>query len=186
MANEHEHGQGRSGAPMRFIDAFDCAARGLAYDGEVPLARLARFAEDLPEQSGKVEWSIRGGTGVLGEPLIHLSLKAEPLVQCQSCLQPMVWPVDEETTLHLVRSEEELDDSDPDEADLEGYDKVLGSARFDTLAQVEDALILAMPYIARHDVCPKKADDALPRDPGPERPHPFAKLAGLKGQLKKD
>lgn len=186
MANEHEHGQGRAGAPMRFIDAFDCAARGLVHEGEVPLARLARFAEDLPDQSGVATWSVRGGKGSLGEPLIHLSVKAEPDVLCQSCLRPFVWTVDEQTELHLVSSEDELDDSDPEEADLDGYDKVLGSTRFDVLAQVEDALILAMPYIARHDVCPEKAEDEPPRETDPGRPHPFAKLANLKGQLKKD
>lgn len=184
MANQHEPGAGRAGA--RFIDAFDCATRGLAYDGEVPLAQFARFAEGLPHQPGVAHWSIQGAAGSLGEPLLRLAVQAEAQVVCQRCLQPFAWPIDEETALHLVRSEDDLDDGDPDEADLDGYDKVLGSARFDVLAQVEDALILAMPYIARHDVCPDETAGEPSREADPGRPHPFAKLAGLKGQLKKD
>ncbi len=174
-------------APLAHIDAFDAAARGLVFEGETPLARLQRFATDLPAQTGTVQWSVQGAMGALGEPLLQVAVKADPLVTCQRCLAPFAWPVDEQTELHLVHDESELDEGDPDDVDLDGYDKVLGSSRFDVLAQVEDALILAMPYIARHDVCPQGAGAAgTPAEPevADERPHPFAGLAALKDRLK--
>lgn len=174
----------------RFIDAFDCSQRGLRYEGDVPLARLARLAEDLPAQSGVASWSVQGATGRLSEPLLRLEVRAEPLVTCQRCLAPFAWPVDTEVELQLVASEAELDapDAQADEGVTQAYDKVLGSARFDVLAQVEDELILSLPYIPRHPVCPGEspAGADVPEPPGEaERRRPFAALGELKGRLRK-
>ena len=57
------------------------------------------------------------------------------------------------------------------------------SRDFDALSLVEDELILALPLVPRHEVCPQ----ALPVDAVDEafeaasqRPNPFAALAALK------
>jgi uncharacterized protein len=173
----------------QFIDAYECVRRGLAYSGEVPLSRFKRLVADLPAQHGVATWQLKGETGSLGEPLLRLAVQASPVVVCQRCLEPFEWPVDSEVMLHLVGSEAELDADDhvsDDEAER-GYEKVLGSGHFDILEQVEDELILSMPYIARHEDCsPKVSTDAGPSEAEPERRNPFAALGQLKGQLKKD
>ena len=83
---------------------------------------------------------------------------------CQRCNAPFAYLVDSQTLLHLVKSEDDLDDgfsasgqgrrrgrrSDDGEKD-----KVLrpinpkggGSHHFDLLAQIEDELILSVPYV---------------------------------------
>lgn len=174
------------------IDAFDCSRRGLEYAGEVPLSNFARFTEDLPVQHGSVRWRLSGATGPLGEALLRLHVQADPVVVCQRCLETFEAPLESETVLQLVSSQAELDadDTPPDEVLDEGYDKVLGSSHFSILEQVEDELILAMPYIARHQACSpdvSDADDApgAPQ-PEPERRNPFAVLDELREQLKKD
>ena len=66
-----------------------------------------------------------------------------------------------------VKSEADLDDdtlreqSDEDDEGEEGKgfvsnlpEKVVGSHHFDLLAQIEDELILSVPYVPKHDVCP--------------------------------
>lgn len=173
----------------QFIDAHECVRRGLAYSGDVPLSRLRRLVADLPAQQGVASWQLKGETGTLGEPLLRLCVQASPVVVCQRCLEPFEWPVDSEVMLHLVGSEAELDDDDhvsDDETDR-GYEKVLASSHFDVLEQVEDELILSMPYIARHEDCsPKVSNDADPSEAEPERRNPFAALGQLRDQLKKD
>jgi len=171
------------------FDAFECSRRGLSYGGEVPLAQLTRLVADLPTQHGKVAWQVRGDTGSLGEALLQLDVKASPVVVCQRCLEPFEWPVDSLVALQLVRSQAELDADEPvsDEEMDEGYEKVLGSSHFDMLEQIEDELILAMPYIARHPVCPTRTssgDEAA--EPQPEKRNPFASLGELRDKLKKD
>lgn len=181
-------GHGSTAGSLVF-DAFECSRRGLEYHGEVPLSRLLRLVEGLPEQPGSVSWQIRGDTGPLGEALLQLAVQASPVVVCQRCLEPFEWPVDSLVALQLVRSQAELDTEDPisDEEVERGYEKVLGSAHFDVLEQIEDELILAMPYIARHPVCPAETPaGADVSEPQPEKRNPFAALGELRDKLKKD
>ena len=102
--------------------------------------------------------------------------------------------------LQLVKSEADLDDgftngdytdghADEDDEDEEGNgfvsnqpEKVVGSHHFDLLAQIEDELILSVPYVPKHEVCPgaqAKVSDALD-EPAVKRPSPFAVLEQLK------
>ena len=58
------------------------------------------------------------------------------------------------------------------------------SGELDVRELVEDELLLALPLVPRHDVCPGavrlSAQDADFDAAGDERPHPFAGLAALK------
>jgi uncharacterized protein len=186
------------------IDAFAFARAGHQAEGSVPLARMLRAVEGLPQQhdgaSGEVHWQVQGmyGTGLLtGKPLLALRVQASPVLICQRCMEPFTLPIDAEVTLQLVRRESDLDDDDfggrggEDDEDDEGDDvsgtgaaapeKVLGSQRFDVLSQVEDELILNIPYVPRHEVCPGAAGQAGQEKSEPvKRPSPFAVLEKLK------
>ncbi|MBO9357189.1 DUF177 domain-containing protein [Bordetella petrii] len=206
--NKNDRNGGKSGsnqAGLRgsgsdaVVDAFALARQGGCVQGTVPLVRLARAVEGLPEQpageAGLVAWSVRGETGTglaktglaAGQPLLHLRVQARPVLVCQRCNAPFAYAIDSRTVLQLVKSEDELDDDlsldaqDPDLADSLP-EKVVGSHRFDLLAQVEDELILSIPYVPRHPVCPgAQADDGdAPQAPAGGRPSPFAVLEQLK------
>lgn len=181
------------------VDAFALARQGSSVQGEIPLVRLSRAVEGLPEQpegeAGLVRWSVRGetGRGVIGaslasnQPLLHLQVQASPVLTCQRCNAPFAFSVDSQTVLQLVKSEDELDDDlsfdaqDPDVVDSLP-EKVVGSHRFDLLAQVEDELILSIPYVPRHSVCPGAlaSDGDAQQASVTQRPSPFAVLEQLK------
>lgn len=193
-------------AGIKRIDAFAFARLGKVAQGTVALARLARVADGLPEQplgeAGLVTWSVQGEEGkaglLLGQSLLRLHVQANPVVICQRCNAPFAYPVDSEVMLQLVKSEDDLDDGysvaeqgdDDEDDDGEGRDsvahlpeKVVGSHHFDLLAQVEDELILSIPYVPKHDVCPgaqAKASEAPEEEPAVKRPSPFAVLEQLK------
>ncbi|MDT4852781.1 Large ribosomal RNA subunit accumulation protein YceD [compost metagenome] len=191
------------------IDAFAFARLGKEAQGSVPLVRFTRLVDGLPEQpageAGLVYWSVRGEEGksglLAGLPLLHLHVQANPVVVCQRCNVPFAYPVDSEVLLQLVKSEDDLDDGfasgehsggieDEDDEDEEGKgfvsslpEKVVGSHHFDLLAQIEDELILSVPYVPKHDVCPgaqANAGEASPEEPAVKRPSPFAVLEQLK------
>ncbi|ARP95889.1 YceD family protein [Bordetella genomosp. 13] len=181
----------------RRVDAYALASQGRQLEGSIALARLSRLVDGLPEQAageaGLAHWQVQGAigrgtgkTGVIGgQPLLHLRVQADLTLECQRCGELFTYPVDAACTLQLVDSEEDLDDdlALQDEDSTEDYpDKVVGSRQFDLLAQVEDELILNVPYVPRHEVCPGAqagAGDAS-QEPAIERPSPFAVLEQLK------
>ncbi|WP_454691021.1 YceD family protein [Achromobacter aloeverae] len=184
--------------PAGIIDAFEFVRLGKQAEGSVPLARMLRAVEGLPEQpddaSGEVHWQLRGLRGAMDEPLLELRVQASPVLICQRCMEPFAFPIDAEVLLQLVRNESELDDGGYDGRDDEDEEedgepgsgaaapeKVVGSQRFDVLSQVEDELILNIPYVPRHEVCPGAAGQAGQEKSEPvKRPSPFAVLEKLK------
>ena len=203
----HAFAAGRTEAGVRHIDAFAFARQGKSAQGAIALVRLSRVVDGLPEQplgeAGLVNWSVHGEEGkiglLMGQPLLHLHVQANPVVVCQRCNAPFAYPVDSEVVLQLVKSEDDLDDDhsfadqgddDDDEGD-EGVgrdsvaqlpEKVVGSHHFDLLAQIEDELILSIPYVPKHDVCPgaQAKDGEASQEPVVKRPSPFAVLEQLK------
>jgi uncharacterized protein len=193
---------------VKRIDAFAFARLGKQAQGSIALARLVRVVEGLPDQplgeAGLVKWSVRGEEGktglLLGQPLLHLHVQANPVVVCQRCNAPFAYPVDSEVLLQLVKSEDDLDDGYSAAEQGDGYDdeddegegrnsaphvpeKVVGSHHFDLLAQIEDELILSVPYVPKHDVCPgaqAKVSEVPQEEPAVKRPSPFAVLEQLK------
>ena len=65
--------------------------------------------------------------------------------------------------------------------------KVLALSRsFDAIELIEDELLLSLPLVPRHEVCPvplPRPVDDLSHAEGDERPNPFAALAALKKSL---
>jgi uncharacterized protein len=204
----------RNSADPRNVDVFALAKKEGLVEGETALVRFLRLCEGLPEQNGLAAWQVQGsmgqGTGktgvISGQPLLHLHVRADLLLDCQRCGQPFTFAVDAQSALQLVESEADLDDElgvlqdnedeffddegenfgEEDEnaaADPSvGYpEKVVGSRHFDLLAQVEDELILNVPYVPRHEVCPgAQASAAAEQEPAERRPSPFAVLEQLK------
>lgn len=165
----------------RRLDLSRFAADAAALQGEWPAAAFDRLAGDAPPQAD-VAWSARGElrpvAGGVPELWLHLQARATVTLQCQRCLQPMLQPLVAQRSFRFVADEAEAERLDED-----AEDDVLAlppRGRLDLLPLVEDELILALPLVPRHEVCPEPlplpADDL---DEGPAE-HPFAKLAALK------
>jgi uncharacterized protein len=75
------------------------------------------------------------------------------------------------------------DEAQAAELDAELDDDVLALPRWlDLVELIEDELLLALPLVPRHAVCPVPLPMALEAETAPaeEAPHPFAALAALK------
>lgn len=178
--------------PFRLdVEAF--AKEGASLDGRWPLAQLDRLAESAlaePEpDSGaeaaigrEVTWQVRGELRALrggdSQIWLHLNARTELPLECQRCLKPVVAAVDAERSFLFVRGEDAAAQLDAD-----SDDDVLALTRaLDLRELVEDELLLALPLVPRHDVCPSPlpmsaADEGVDAE---APPHPFAGLAALK------
>lgn len=168
------------------LDLQSFARDGLAMSGEGVLADWPRLAVEQHGQalaSGAVLWQLEGRSleqaGAADQVWLDLQASVQLPMQCQRCLTPVLQDVSAERSFRFV-----ADEATAAALDDESEEDILVLSRdFDALALVEDELILALPLVPLHEVCP----EALPMsvaDPefeaASERPNPFGVLAGLK------
>lgn len=159
-----------------------CKATG-ALQGQWPLAAMTRLSDSFCAASdGNATWQARGwlvpALGGEAEIWLELTGDAQVPLECQRCLQPMKEQLRVQRRFRFVRSEDEAA-----RLDEESEDDVLAlPARLDLRSLLEDELILALPIVPRHDVCPEPlplpADEALEEEA--PAPNPFAALAALR------
>ncbi|HEY0818416.1 MAG TPA: YceD family protein [Rhizobacter sp.] len=165
------------------LDVEALAKASASLDGEWPLTELERLAASAAAgtAAGTVAWRVQGEhrpvRGGPPEVWLHLTADAGVKLECQRCLGPV--PVD----VHAKRSFLFVPGEDAAaELDAESEDDVLALTRaLDLRALVEDELLLELPLVPRHEVCP----DPLPlqeqdAEAVEEKPNPFAVLASLK------
>ena len=150
--------------------------------GTWPQVKMARLGAGFSAASdGVVTWSADGRlvavTGGDAEIWLTLRARAEVPLQCQRCLQTMLQPLQVDRRFRFVRTEEEASSLDEDSDD----DVLVLPARLDLLELLEDELILTVPIVPRHEVCPEPLPmpDATTPD-AEDKPNPFAALAALK------
>ena len=151
--------------------------------------RLDHFDRLLEEAQGAgaqnpVHFSAKGSTRPNGgtSEQIWLALTAEVALPqtCQRCLGPVDVPVTFTREFRFVASEEvaAIEDEDAEE------DVLVISRDFNLLELVEDELLMALPVVPKHVVCPDAVKlQAADRDfveEVSEKPNPFAILGQLK------
>jgi uncharacterized protein len=174
----------------RRVDLPSLARHAGMLEGDLPQAGLKRLALSLlsPEPGAPdspMHWRAtaelrpqRGG----GEPELWLHLKVDTVVslECQRCLQPMRQPLTVDRLLRFVRDEVEAARLDEESE----HDVLVLPASLDLIELLEDELILALPLVPRHDICPQplpmSVADPGAHDDADDEPHPFAALASLR------
>lgn len=128
--------------------------------------------------------------GSLLNPWLFLEIKAELPVRCERCLQAVMQPLDELFEYRFVATEERAI-----EEDSQSEEVVLATSKtFNLLELCEDELIMAIPYMPLHEVCPTPLINGLDKagialqvvDKGAkedEKQNPFAALEQLKKNL---
>jgi uncharacterized protein len=170
------------------VTAFAKAAGTL--EGRWPLRKFHRLTESavadaLPSdgagEGADVAWRARGEARPMrgGETQVWLHVGADTRVplECQRCLKPVDIPLSIERSFLFVHGEDAAAQLDTD-----SEDDVLALTRaLDLHELIEDELLLALPIVPRHEVCPEPLLVA-PTDDEPleEKPNPFAALAALK------
>lgn len=171
---------------VRRLDVQAFAKAAAEREGAWPLRGFARLRDLLAPAAAaadgdslpEVRWTVRGEErpARAAQPEVWLQLGAEavlPLV-CQRCLQPLQQPLALQRQFQFVRGEDAAA-----ELDGEVEHEVLALTReLDVHQLLEDELLLDLPLVPRHQVCPQPLPVAADADPPDE--HPFAALAALR------
>jgi uncharacterized protein len=169
--------------PLR-LDVTAFAKDAGQLEGRWPLHDLLRLrdashAEARLGEGDDVAWQARGEwrrAGGEGQPWLHLKASARMALVCQRCLGQVVEPLDVTRTFLFVPGEDAAAQLDAD-----SEDDVLALTRaLDLRELIEDELLLALPLVPRHGVCPEPLPLVQDPDIADDPPNPFAVLAALK------
>lgn len=151
--------------------------------------RLADYPRLFEEAAGRggdrpVRWFARGEwrvpVGGAPQAWLHVEASAEVPLTCQRCMEPVDESLAVDRWFRFVADEAQAARED-DEAD---EDVLVLDPAFDLPALVEDELLMALPLVPRHAVCPEEvrmeAVDPAFEEAQAEKPNPFGALAGLK------
>ena len=134
------------------VEIEDLVARQTQLDFHFPVASLPRLASlspavDEPATLPQAELHavLAFQPGAEGYPQLHLIVGGSVVVACQRCLKALVWPVDIDLHLTMVRTDRDAEAlADPFDTLLLGNDGLLPDE------VVEDEVLAALPLAPRH------------------------------------
>jgi len=160
--------------PLSFSD------KGKVLVGSIEISELTRLSDVLFDNSGIVEVNFsfnREGR----VPTIQGEIKADLMLECQSCSKKLDWSINSIIKLGIVQS---LEQADRLASDCEPL--MLETEKISLNDLIEDELLLALPDFPKHDYeCVGRGGiefDALEEEiePQVETNNPFSVLAKLK------
>lgn len=171
----------------RRLDVQAFAQAGASLSGQDLLSKYERLLAEAGGQGADrpVHWEahgeLRAHASGQGQIWLHLSARTSLPLTCQRCLGAADIAVAVERSFRFVASEKQAEAEDE-----EAEEDVLALGRdFNLHELVEDELLMELPVVPRHEVCPTEvklvAQDADFEAAQADKPNPFAALAGLKG-----
>jgi uncharacterized protein len=170
------------------VKAF--ARDGGSAQGQQSLVQFERLSDLAWSMEGQdtavpqVSWSLTGEmvpvTGADAEIWLHLAADVRLPMQCQRCMGPVVVEVFSDQSFRFV-----VDEGTAEAQDDESEEDLLVLApEMDVWALIEDELIMSVPIVPKHEICPESvtlsaADEAF-EEALAAKPNPFAALAQLK------
>ncbi|MGI4857852.1 MAG: DUF177 domain-containing protein, partial [Janthinobacterium lividum] len=166
--------QGRDNLRAFDLTAFIRARREMR--GAVRLGELARMVDELPADAPadardeSIAWFVRGETrrevrrdaagngGALtttshtvSQPYLTLEARGRSWLECQRCMQALAFPIEIDTVYRVMDTEAEADALALDDSEIE---VIVGSANFDLIDLIDEEVVLSLPMVPKHDVCP--------------------------------
>lgn len=170
------------------LDARRFAEASGHLQDECAASEFTRLAVDLHpdglvDMPASVTWQAAGELrGAASAVWLHLQAQATVPLTCQRCLGPVPTPLVVDRWFRFVATEAQAEAEDDDaEEDLLALEP-----RPDLMAVLEDELLMALPLVPMHEVCPHSLPSsagALPEESDGEdarRENPFQALSKLK------
>lgn len=146
MAGQARSSKAGAARTLSRFDAFRLSRERESLSGRVDAATLSRLSDRLGDAHAPIEWRIEGTADAIGRPALAVELEGAVTLECQRCLGPLEWPIAQRTELLLARDDDEAARLDAD-SDSE---VLIAATPLDTQTLIEDELVLALPFVARH------------------------------------
>jgi uncharacterized protein len=155
------------------IDGFEFATAGATQEGTLPIGSFPRLQDVLVSDKGEAAYTLRGVRDERGRLGLRLQVRATLQLRCQRCLGSLAYEADTDEILVLAASQAEID-ADP--ITVDAPTRVVAGKQMALRDLVEDELILALPYAARHEDCEARSEhDRVGSSP----------FAGLRGMMQR-
>jgi uncharacterized protein len=161
------------------------ASEGESLVGATLLQNMERLAQESSglQPDSTINWQaraeLRPGAGTDEDIWLHLTASTRLPLTCQRCMTTVDSPIEVDQWYRFVATEEiAMAEDDESEEDL-----LVMEPHFDLLAVLEDELIMALPVVPMHEVCPitpPMQTGDIEAAESVEKPNPFAVLAQLK------
>lgn len=169
------------------LDLKAFAKAGAVLSGQEPLSNYERLLAETGGQGGErqVAWEARGelrqDAGGHEQTWVHLRAAVSLPLVCQRCMGPADIALSVDRSFRFVATEAQAEAEDEEAEE----DVLVLSRDFSLKNLIEDELLMDLPVVPRHAVCPTELKLAV-QDPDFEaaeavKPNPFAVLAGLRG-----
>lgn len=126
---------------------------------------------DFTDLSSEVAYKLQGGKDKWQRPFLRLSLSGSLSLQCQRCMEAVMFPLDESADIVLFGDEAMLDEAMCADEELEG---MVAGSELDVSSLLEDQILMSLPYSPMHEDCGGTVAGSAS-----DKPNPFAVLAGL-------
>lgn len=157
---------GKSGGAIdpHALDIFEFARSGRHAAGGLRLSQVQRLSSEVPAEAPDRDttftWQAEGSTqpelqddgSEAAQPYLRLAVHGSAWLECQRCLAPYEQAFDVDAIYRLVATEEEAEEYPLDDDEL---DVIVGSRQFDLVDLIEEELLLSLPLVPKHDVCPQ-------------------------------
>ncbi len=160
------------------VDLWSLAERRHIIAGKCQLTEMQRLRSSLVNDEGDVEVELEFGIDDSGIRFVKGVVSGGLLLQCQRCMEPMVFNANLTLSLGIVCDVEHAMTL-PDQ-----YEPlVFGEAQVSLCSLIEDELILSLPLVAKHpgEGCSLAVEqDHVDSDDLTQKENPFAVLKTLK------
>jgi uncharacterized protein len=152
--------------------------RGI-FAGAIPITAFERLSHLVRDQSDDVVVEVAFGKEGK-RAVVSGNIKTTLQIECQSCLEPLQWPVDINFKLGVVSSLQEAD-----RLEIEAEPLLFNGEKISLYALLEDEILLSLPDYPKHGFnCVKrsssKTSDYDEQKKQPKADNPFSVLAKLK------
>jgi uncharacterized protein len=161
------------------IDSLEFARARRQLNGRLPVAGLVRISDVLMDNEGTLDYTVAGASDGQSQPRLNLRVAGTLHLQCQRCLESMVYRVDIANTLNLVPPGPPTETDDEVLDIIDTPDCIEASAELDVTELIEDEVLLNLPPHPRHadGTCVSRA---AAYEEGRDGDSKFAELAALK------
>ncbi len=168
-------------ASMHELDLFEFARSGRQAAGVVRVSQLPRMLNevpaDAPDRDTSFTWQAEGSTqpelqddGTEGpQPYLRLAVHGAAWLECQRCLTPYEQAFDVDAIYRIVQTEAEAEEFPLDEDEIE---VIVGSRQFDLIELIEEELLLSLPVVPKHEVCPEVHESLISGASGEDASEP--------------
>ena len=133
--------QGRLQQTYRVAGELD---RNAVFSGVIPVTKMPRLSSLIIENDAEITVQFEFATDRFQHPSIRGQYQVDLTAECQRCLEPMVYPVDQSFELLIDATDEDIEAFQVDSVySVDGY--------VDIHEVIEDELILALPIILMHE-----------------------------------